>query len=142
MSWRRALDAALDARGGVPGEVVVEVGDVRAEVDVRAVDRIGVAVRGVRVSRPEREVLAEADRLARDVRSLGERLRVVEASAGLGGVLRSREEEVHEASFHELRVEPGSVELTRSRRTPEGREAVDWEATREQIGRLLGELGG
>lgn len=141
MSWRDPLDRALDAAGERPGVITVTGAGVEAEVDVRAVDRIGLSVRGVRVTRAaDRPVVAEAERLAREVRSLSERLRVVEADAALGGVVRSREDELRGDGFHELRVGPRTVELDRQRVVDGDREAVDWELTREQLGRLLGEL--
>lgn len=144
MSWRTRMDEALDGQG--PGIVQVdgERGG-RAEVDIRGIDRIGVRVGGVRMTHGhDRDPTSEIDRLTRDLRSLPDRVQPFEVSPDLGGGnLRSRPEEMRNREFFEVEVRGREVDVRKHRVGSDGtREPVEWDFTREQLGRLLDELDG
>ena len=146
MGWGGRLDRALDAHPDAPGTVRVpgERG-THAEVDVERVDRIGVRVRAVRVTHDgPRDVAAEAERIARDVRSLPHRLQPVEVDPGLGGaILRSRPEELRRGEHWQVEVTPTGTAISRQQVGADGaREAAPWDTTRETLGRVIEELEG
>lgn len=147
MSWKRALDEALDARPEA-GPVHVDAGDRgTAEVDMVSAGPIGVRVRGLTLPRRTGESAVDTcHRIARSTRNLPERLTVVEADTRLdGGVLRSDpSDQFDPQEFTEVRVDPDAVRVRRLRadaQTGERRRA-SWDATREQLARLLGEIQG
>lgn len=157
-----ALDAALDdhvASGARRGTVSAEIDGARAEIDVTDADRLGVAVRGVKVSRgtsgegavgggapePVVDVAAEAERLSGGLRALPERVRAVEIDPRLGGaILRSDEGEMRGREFFEVDVRASGTTSVQRLRPAEGggRNVVDHTMTRGQLGRLVDELVG
>jgi hypothetical protein len=134
------LDRALDTQ--TRGTVTAKDGDGRAEADVVDVDRIGVRVRRVAVSAPRGDVEALAKALPERLRSLPERVEPIEVSPKLGGaVLRTPVDQVREREFFEVEVRGDDVTVERWRATDAGRERVDFDLTRKQLGRLVDELG-
>lgn len=144
MTLGRALDEALDARGGATGEIEVEHGGHKARVDVTDVDRLGVSVRGVRVEREaSRDVAGEAAALPGRLRSVPETLAPVEVDPVLGGAtLRTVPEEIRDREFTQVDVGPRHVELQRYKAQDGGRDPVDFTLTRGQLRRLVDELDG
>lgn len=144
MSWRRAVDQALDKRSDAPGTVTVDGPDgATADVDVERAGPIGVRLRKVRLKRAkDRDIREEAERLSRDLRSLPERVEPVEVDPKLGGaILRSRPDEMKRRGFFEVDVRgTREVEVRRKRITEGGREDDHWEMTRDGLGRVLDEL--
>lgn len=146
MSWTRPMDDALDATAE-PTTVRIDGPEgAHAEVEVRRAGPIGVRVGRVRVRHgADRDVAAEAERLEREVRALPERLTPTEVDPRLGGaILRSRSSRPKARDFWEVRVDgPREVEVRRYALDARGdREPADFDLTREQLGRLLGELEG
>jgi hypothetical protein len=136
------LGAQLD-RQLVAGPVRVEGEGCTAEVDVEDVDRLGVRVRGLRVtgSAPG-DITKQAERLPDACRALPERIVPVEIAPGLGGaVLRTDPREVVEREFFEVRTDGRAVTVGRVQSGPEGREARPFTVTREQLKRLVDGLG-
>lgn len=138
MSLGRALDRALD--GAQPGVVSAEVEGRRVEAVVVDVDRLGVRLGRVKVSReadyPVETIGQEwPDRL----RSLPERVAPVEVDPGLGGAV-FRSEPDDEQGWFEVEVRGADAEVGRRRRGAEGREAVEFTLTREGLRRLVDEL--
>jgi hypothetical protein len=146
MSWRRAVDRALDERNDAPGSVQIEGPDgASADVDVDRAGPIGVRVRRVKLTRSrDVDVVEEAERLADGLRSLPERIAPIEVDPKLGGaVLRSRPDEMRRRGFFEVDVQgPREVEVRRKRITDDGREDDSWDLTRDGLGRMLDELDG
>lgn len=132
------LDAAL-----APGVVRAEAEGRTAEVEVAEVDRLGARVRAVRVEVPRGDTLgAQAERLPEALRVLPDRVVPVEVDPGLGGaVLRSRPRDVRDGEFFEARADGRSLTLGRRRAGPEGREDVPFTLTREQLRRLVDDVG-
>lgn len=134
------LDEALDALGQDGGTAVVEDGRGRVEVEAAEVDRLGVRLRSVRVTvRSPRAVVAECERLPRDLRDLGEPVEPVEVDPQLeGGVLRTRADALRDREYFEVGVRPDRTEIRRYRVGSDGvRARADWTMTREQLRRLL-----
>jgi hypothetical protein len=143
MSWRDRLDDELDAQPD--GTVRVSTDRAEAEIEVRRADAIGVRIGRVRLERDvPRDVVDEATRLGGALRSIPDRLAPVEVDRALGGaVLRSRPEDMRDREFYEVEVREREVEVRKHRIGDDGlREDTDWDVTREQLGRLLGELDG
>ncbi len=142
------LDGALDALPREGGEVEVQRGGCRAHVEVAEVDRLGVRVRKVEISRDQPvDVAREARELPERVRSLPERLAPVEVAPELGGArLRTRPEELRSTrggrEFFEVDVEPLRTTVRRSRVTEDGRQPADFTLTRDQLDRLIDETRG
>lgn len=128
-------------RSLAPGAVQVEDGEVRADVDVVELDSLGVSVRSVRVRGGRGgDVADQARRLPDALGVLGERVRAVEVDAMLGGaVLRSKP---RRQEYFEVRSDGREVSVERLRRGPEGRARVPFTLTREQLGRLVDDVGG
>lgn len=136
------LDQALDKLDG-SGTVEVDRDGRSAEVDVVDVDRIGVRVKGVRVRHDgpvdvEREARALPERL----RSLPDPLHPVEVAPDLGGaILRGAPD--RDRRYFEAEVEPDRTRIRRTRVGDDGeREEADWTMTRDQLDRLIDEVGG
>lgn len=131
-----ALDKTLR-----PGTVAADDGEVRAEVDVADVDRLGVSVRGVRVRGPVgRDLRDTVERLPDALGVLSEPVTPVEVDPTLGGaVLRSPPKR---REFYEVRTDGREVSVERHRIGPEGRARVPFTLTREQLGRLVEGVGG
>jgi hypothetical protein len=111
-------------------------------VEVVRADGLGVRARSVRVEGEPGPVEARAAALEGRLRALPERLRVLEADPRLGGaILRTREEELVDAEFWEARIDGGATELVRRRLVGGEREEVDFTLTREQLRRLVDQLG-
>lgn len=144
MTWRNALDDALDGAKADDGVVEVECEHGRAKLDVAKKGPIGVRVRQVDLSRSRSaEVGDEAARLGRELRALGEHVRPTEVAPALGGaVLRTDPEEMRNREFFEVGIAGADkTSVKRVRVSEEGeRTAADWDMTREQLDRLLGEL--
>lgn len=142
MTLRKALPDALDQASPDGGPVEVQAAGGRALVDTVAVDRLGVRIRSVTVHREGgRDVTEAGEDLPSRVRSLGEPLAPVEVDRGLGGaILRTPRDP--DRGFFEVGVDRGGDARVRKHRVDEdgGREDVDFDLTREQLGRLLDEL--
>jgi hypothetical protein len=144
VTFKKGIDEALDKHSGEAGTVSVH-GDVgTADVEIVEFGRIGVRVREIRVDRRcEIDVKEEAQRMAERLRSLGEALAPVEVAPTLGGaILRTRPEEMRDREFYEVNVTSAGTSGVRRFRIGEdnGRESVDFDLTRDQLGRILDEL--
>lgn len=123
------LDDAL-----APG--VVSVGGV--EVDVVDADRLGVTVRRVTVTGPQRDLRERVDQLAR-AEALPAPVRAIEVDPGLGGaVLRSVP---RRREFYEVHTDGRTTSIEKVHIGADGRERVPYTLTREQLGRMVEELG-
>ena len=148
--FRKALDDALDAHGAGKGTVEVDAGEAgTASVDVNDAGKLGVRVRKVALDTGKtRDVVEAARQLPDRIRSLGERVGTTEVDPGLGGtILRTIPEDIRqgpggEREFFEIDVHAdGKAGVRRQRVQASGdREPVDWDMTRDQLGRLLDEL--
>ncbi|MES2643982.1 MAG: hypothetical protein V4850_31120 [Myxococcota bacterium] len=123
-----------------PGVVKVDHGGVHAEVDVVEADKLGVSVRGVKVRTDGKgNVADQAARLPGALGALADKVRPVEVDTTLGGaVLRSR---VRRQEYFEVRSDGSEVTVEKLRRGPDGRAAVPFTLTREQLGRLVEDVG-
>ena len=143
MKASEALDAALDGNAG-SGRITADGEHGSAAVDLVAVGPIGVRVRAVEVTRAVGvDVGDEAEALPERLRTLPERVVPVEVDRGLGGaVLRTRPEQMREREFFEVEVRPNTTTIRRHRVGEDGsRQATDFALTRDQLGRLVDELG-
>lgn len=141
LSERGRLDGALRK-----GTVRVGQGGWTVEVEVTDADRLGVSVRGVRVRGPERgDVVGQAQRLPEALGVLPDRVRPLEVDPALGGaVLRSRVRTPREGGareYFEVRTDGREVSVEKLRAGPNGRAAVPFTLTREQLGRLVDDVG-
>ena len=140
----RRLDDALDALPPGGGTVTVDRGGNQATVDVIDADRLGVRVRGVQVARGRSiDVAAEAGALPERLRALPERVAPIEVAPELGGArLRTRPEELRGREWFEVDVEPDHTTIRRTKVDDDGtRRATDWTMTRDQLDRLIDEVG-
>lgn len=142
MNVRRELGEALDG-ALAPGSVTVEGDGRRAEVDVAEVDRLGVRVRTVRVTVARSgNIVQQAERLPEACRTLPERIVPVEVAPTLGGaVLRSHPRDIVDREFFEVQTDGRSATIGRVNNGPEGRVAVPFTVTREQLRRLVDDIG-
>jgi hypothetical protein len=132
------LGDELDGRLA-PGRVRVEQDGRTAEVDVADVDRLGVSVRGIKIGGGTGGVLGQAARLPEATSVLPERVQPVEVDAGLGGaVLRSVP---RHREYFEVRTNGHEATIERLRGGPEGRVRIPFTLTREQLGRLVDDVG-
>ncbi|MCB9686289.1 MAG: hypothetical protein H6735_14700 [Alphaproteobacteria bacterium] len=137
------LDDALDALPADGGTAEVQRGDHRARVDVVEADRLGVRIRKLEVERDQPvDVAREARELPERLRSLPDRVAPVEIAPSLGGArLRTRPDELRGKEYFEVDVEPTRTTVRRTRATEDGREPTDFTLTREQLERLIDEVG-
>ena len=136
------LDDALDALDGESGTVSIDQDGGTAEVDVVEADRLGVRVRGVRVTRKRGvDVAREAKELPDRLRSLPDRVEPSEVAPELGGSrLRSKP---RKGEYFEVDVAPDRTDIRRTRVDDEGeRHETDWTMTRDQLGRIIDEARG
>ena len=127
MSLGRYLDGLLDDKLGHDGEIGAEKGGAKAVVDVADVDRLGVRVRRLKVSRSQaRDVGAEAKSLPDRLRTLPDKVAPVEVDERLGGAtLRSEPEQMRGREFFEVEVRgERDVEVRRYRARADDYEAV------------------
>jgi len=139
------LDEALDRTPKGGGTVGVKRDGTNAEIDVVDVDRLGVRVRGVRVTRERAvDVVEEANRLPEQLRALPDRVAPVEIAPALGGArLRTRPDELRGGEYFEVDVEPRRTSIRRTRLHEDGtRQPSDWTISREQLDRLIDETTG
>ncbi|MCA9489638.1 MAG: hypothetical protein KC621_06930 [Myxococcales bacterium] len=143
MSEHGSLDDALDALPAEGGTADVDRGGHRARVDVVEADRLGVRIRKLEVERDEPlDVAHEARDLPERMRSLPDRVAPVEIAPSLGGArLRTRPEDLRGKEYYEVDVEPLRTTVRRTRATEDGREPADFTLTREQLERLIDEVG-
>lgn len=134
-----ALAETLD-RKLAKGTVRADDGEVRAEVDVTDLDRLGVSVRGVRVrSATKGDLRGCVERLPDALDALPEPVSPVEVDPVLGGaVLRSPP---RRREFFEVRTDGQEVSVEKLRMGPDGRAKVPFTLTREQLGRLVEGVG-
>lgn len=137
------LDRAIDALPAEGGTVEVDRGAHRAKVEVVDSDRLGVRIRKLEVERDRPvDVAREADALPERVRSLPDRIAPLEVAPSLGGArLRTRPDEFRGKEYFEVDVEPTRTTVRRTRLGEEGREPADFTLTREQLERLIDEVG-
>ena len=143
MSLKDALDDKLDLPGVDSGPVEVEATAGKAEVDLVEVGPIGARVKRVKVSVPDAAPLGQqASGICERVRGLGERLVPVEVDERLGGgVLRSDPGEMSGRRYYEIGLDGDSATVERFRALDGGgREAEDFNVTREQLGRMVEDL--
>jgi hypothetical protein len=144
-SAHASLDDALDALDEGGGTVEVDRDAGTAEVDVIDVDRLGVRVRRVKVTRDaDVDVAAEADALPDRLRSLPDRVEPHEVSPELGGaILRTPEDDVRDNKFFEVDVRPRHTTIGRTEVGADGeRRPADFTLSREQLDRLIDEAAG
>ena len=146
MTISEKLEEAFDQHEAGQEEVRVRDGDIETSCKVSAVGPVGVRLKELEVHRENGlDVVAEAERLPRVVRSLGAELIPIEVDPGLGGaVFRSCPTENQANEFFEIDCERrGKTRLRRLRSLEDGgREAIDFSLTREQLGRLVEEVAG
>jgi hypothetical protein len=141
----KALDEAITTHGADAGVVEASAGGASATVELDGAGPIGVRVTRVRVEHGgQRDLADEAAALPDRVRGLPERVVPIEVDPRLGGaVLRSRPEEMEGREFMEIEVDVAGASVRRLRpRDGGGREAVGWDATRRDLGRLVDTLAG
>lgn len=140
MPLRDALEDALD-NASAGDTVEVEAGEARARVDVVDVDRLGVKVRGIRVTR-DRDVPLEqlADELPDRVRSLPQRVEPVEVDAGLGGGIFRTPVDDRKQDYFQIDVRGRDADVEHYVVEDGERRATDFTITREGLGRLVDEL--
>lgn len=153
---RERLDRALDqapmgaptgAPTGAPAEaparpVRVEGHGFHAEIDARQVEAIGVVVDRLRVVGAPVDLARSVEAVARELRPQGERLVPVEVAPDLGGaVLRTRPEDIRRGRFYQVELDPTGATLERFRRTPEGRQREPFALTRDELERVVEDLG-
>ncbi len=151
-----ALDDAASVAGtaaqqGQPAHVrasgTTRAGDAaEARLTVADVDRLGVEIQRIHMTRSAgRDIGAQASALpGRLARLLPEPVEVVELSATLGqAVLRTPVEHMRNGGYFDLEVQTqGDLILRRFRVDKAGeRQPENWTLTREQLGRLVDELG-
>ncbi len=126
-----------------PGSVSASGGGASASADVADVDRLGVSLRGLRVTVPGRSLPEAVGALPEAVgRALGEPLVISEVAPTLGGaVLRSRVDR-QDREFYEVRTDGEQASVERWRVGAEGRERVPFTLTRKDLGRVVEGLGG
>lgn len=134
----RTVEAGLER-----GVVVSEHEGWRIEVEVEDLDRLGASVRGIRVTSPQAgSITRQAERFPETMRALPDRLVPLEVDPRLGGaVLRSDPRDVRRREFFEVRTDGRNASLERRRGGPDGSERVPFTVTREQLGRLVDEMG-
>ena len=134
------IDDALNQLDG-EGTVRVDLPQGEVELDVVEVGTLGVRVRSVRSThRSAVGVGAHAERLSGRLRSLGETVKPVEVDVRLGrAILRTAPEEIR-GGFFEVEVQERSVEVRRVGLREGERHRADFVLTREQLGRLVGDL--
>ena len=142
MSFVDAIDEALDEREG--DKARVSLGPKHAEIEVGDVDRLGVRVRRVRVSRgAEIDVREAAATLPDRMRTLHEPVIPIEVDGANGrAILRTDPDEMRRREFFEVDVHgSGDIDVKRLKVRDDGeRDDIDWTLTREQLGRLLDEI--
>lgn len=138
MSLGQAIDEALTP-GAEAGPVTVETDKGSATVDVVEADRIGVRVRGIRVTTSEDLGIERIADLPDALRDLPTRVVPVEVDASLGGAtLRTPPREMRGKDFFEVEVRGAESKIRRLRPAEGGgREELDWTMTRDQLGRVL-----
>lgn len=137
---RQALDAAASGSGG---PVAVEGEGWTAQVQTEQVGPVGVVVDHLRVQGRPGDVAERAEAVVEALRPGGERLRAVEVDRGLGGaVLRTRERDMRGGRYFEVELGPEEAVVRRHRvRKGEGRTAEPYALTREELGRIVEDLG-
>jgi hypothetical protein len=141
---REKCEEAFDKHVEGQEEIRVKAGEIEVSFKVSAVGPVGVRLKEIEIRREGGlDVVEEAARLSRAVRSLGDELHPIEVDPGLGGaILRSRPDESRAIEFFEMDCEQGGKTRLRRLRVLEegGREAIDFSMTRDQLGRLVEEV--
>jgi len=144
-SQKTPLFEALDDLPEGRGELSVDLEQGRAEIDVLESGRLGVRVKRVGLQRAsDVDVLSEAKMLPGRLVSLPERVVPVEVDGRLGGaVFRTEPETVRDREFFEVELRgPRSIEIQRFKVQEDGgRQAIDWTMTREQLKKIVEEMG-
>ncbi len=140
MPLRDALEDALD-QASAGDTVEVESGGGKARVDVVDVDRLGVRVRGVKVTR-DRDIPLEqlTHELPDRVRSLPQRVAPIEIDSGLGGGIFRTPVDDRKQDYFQIDVRGRDSEVERYVVEDGERKATDFTITREGLGRLVDEL--
>jgi hypothetical protein len=146
---REKCEEAFDKHEEGQEEIRVKDGEIEASFKVSAVGPVGVRLKEIEIRREGGlDVVEEAERLSRAVRSLGDKLHPIEVDPGLGGAIlrsrpdESRPDESRAIEFFEMDCEQGGKTRLRRLRVLEegGREAIDFSMTRDQLGRLVEEV--
>ena len=144
MAKHESIEDALDALDLGTGRVQASTKRGTVAVDVVAVDRLGVKVREVSVTRTEPfDLVQECTALPERVRSLPHRFTPVEIDTRLGGgVLRSAPEEMRKSDFYQIDLDADrNIGVRRFRVNDQGdREQIDYILTRERLDDLIDEL--
>lgn len=143
MSLSDALKDKLSLPGVQSGPVQVDTDGGTVEVDLVEAGPIGARVRRVKVSVPTPTALPrQAEAITESLRGLGERVVPVEIDERLGGgVLRSRPDEMSGRRYYEVGLDGDSATVERYRALEDGgREAEDFNVTRDQLGRMVDDL--
>jgi len=133
------LDDALHA--DVTGPLTVSDGPRAVHVDVVSAGPIGVRVTQVRVRAPRGSASDTARDLPERLRALGEPIAPVEVDDTLGGAtLRTEPSHVRGGEFYDVQVRGDDVTVARYRARQGGRDALAFDVTRRQLGRLVDAL--
>lgn len=130
-----------------PGTVSVSGGGAQgggasASADVVDLDRLGVSLRGLRVTVPGRTLREAVGALPDAVgRALGEPLVVTEVAPALGGAVLRSPVDRDDREFYEVRTDGEQASVERWRVGEEGRERVPFTLTRKDLGRVVEGLG-
>lgn len=126
-----------------PGSVSASAGGASATAEVVDVDRLGVSLRGLRVTVPGRSLPEAVGALPEAVgRALGEPLVVTEVAPTLGGAVMRSPVDPADREFYEVRTDGEQASVERWRVGEDGRERVPFTLTRKDLGRVVEGLGG
>ena len=129
------LSAQVDRRLQ-PGTVTADCGDRGALIEVVDADRLGVVVKGVRVSRAGRPLEEAVVRLPEALsEALRRRFHLTEADLALGGAVARTG--VEDQTFFELRTTGPDATLERWQVREGARERLAFPLTREDLGRVV-----
>lgn len=144
MAKHESIEDALDALDAGTGMVRASTKRGTVAVDVVAVDRLGVKVREVSVTRDDPfDLVLECAALPERVRSLPHRVIPVEVDPRLGGgVLRSAPQEMRKSDFYQIDMDTDrNIGVRRFKVNDHGdREQIEYTLTRERLEDLIDEL--
>lgn len=144
MNTHDSIHDALDALDSGEGTATAPTGNGTVSVEVVAVDRLGVKVRKLSVSRGEDfDLVQECAELPQRIRSLPHRVAPVEVDPVLGGgVLRSLPDEMRKSDFYQVDVgRHRNIDVRRYQVNEHGdREQIEYTLSRERLDELIDEL--
>ena len=144
---QHVIDALHDQSGRGEGVVSVELDGASVSVDVENSERYAVGVRGITVKpeQPVTDIRETAERVAKDVRGLGEPLAIVECEVDEGrAVVRSSEPEQDAAgvTYWEADIQRDQTTLHRYRKehTADDRRVVTEPLLHSTVGHAVEQL--